>query len=57
MDSNRNCIQPDSATSKRTKGSVLMQEHNVIAIYETLAKIFELRENCQIKVIVKQKEK
>ena len=35
-----------------------MKEHNVIALYETLARIFELRENCKISVSVKkQKEK
>lgn len=33
-----------------------MKEHNIIAIYETLAKIFEEKENCKISVIVKQKE-
>lgn len=34
-----------------------MKEQNVIAIYETLRKIFELRENCKISVkVVKQKE-
>lgn len=34
-----------------------MKYHNVVAIYETLAKIFELREDCKITIKVKQKEK
>lgn len=34
-----------------------MKEHNVIALYETLARIFELREDCKITVNVKQKGK
>lgn len=35
-----------------------MREHNVIALYETLAKIFSLRENCTVSVKVsKQNEK
>ena len=35
----------------------LMKEHNVQTIFETLAKIFEERENCKISVnIVKQNE-
>lgn len=33
-----------------------MQEHNIIQLYETLAKIFEEKENCKITVSVKQKE-
>ena len=35
-----------------------MKEHNVIALYETIAKIFSLREDCKISVkVMKQKEK
>lgn len=34
-----------------------MNKHNVVALYEALAKIFELRENCKISVEVKQNEK
>ena len=34
-----------------------MSEENVIALYETLAKIFELKENCKVSVKVKQKGK
>jgi hypothetical protein len=35
-----------------------MKEHNVIALYETIAKIFSLRENCNISVkVVKQNKK
>lgn len=35
-----------------------MEEHNVIALYETIAKIFSLREDCKISVkVMKQKEK
>ena len=34
-----------------------MKLHNVNALYETLAKIFELKENCKVSVEVKQKEK
>jgi hypothetical protein len=33
-----------------------MQEHNIIQLYETLAKIFEEKENCKITVSVKQKK-
>ena len=33
-----------------------MQEHNIISLYQTLAKIFEERENVKINIIVKQKE-
>lgn len=33
-----------------------MQEHNIINLYETLAKIFEEKENVKISVVVKQKE-
>lgn len=32
-----------------------MKEHNVIALYEAIAKIFELREDCKITIKVKQK--
>ena len=34
-----------------------MKLHNVNALYTTLAKIFEEKENCKVSVIVKQKEK
>lgn len=35
-----------------------MEEQHVRAIYETLAKIFSIRENCEVSVkAVKQKEK
>lgn len=34
-----------------------MKEHNVKAIYETLAKIFEQKEDCKISVMLKQNEK
>lgn len=35
-----------------------MKEHNVIALYETIAKIFSLREDCKISVkVMKQKQK
>ncbi len=35
-----------------------MKEHNVIALYETLAKIFSIREDCEVSVkVVKQKGK
>lgn len=34
-----------------------MKEHNVLALYETLAAIFAEKENCKISVIVKQNEK
>ena len=35
-----------------------MTEDNVIALYETIAKIFSIRENCEISVkVVKQKGK
>ncbi len=32
-----------------------MEQHNIEAIYKTLAKIFELREDCKITITVKQK--
>lgn len=31
-----------------------MKEHNVIALYETLARIFAEKENCKISVTLKQ---
>jgi hypothetical protein len=34
-----------------------MKEHNVIALYETLARLFAEKENCKISVTVKQNEK
>lgn len=33
-----------------------MKEHNVVALYEALAKIFSIREDCKVSVVVKQKE-
>ncbi len=32
-----------------------MKPHNINALYETLAKIFELKENCKISFELKQK--
>lgn len=34
-----------------------MKEHNVIAIYETIAKIFSIRENCVVSVKVMKQNK
>ena len=34
-----------------------MKEHNVLALYETLARIFSEKEDCKVTVMVKQNEK
>jgi hypothetical protein len=34
-----------------------MKEHNVLALYETLARIFSEKEDCKVTVRVKQNEK
>lgn len=34
-----------------------MKEHNIIALYETLARLFAEKENCTVNVTVKQNEK
>ena len=34
-----------------------MKEHNVVALYEALAKIFSVREDCKISVKVKKQNK
>lgn len=34
-----------------------MKEHNILALYETLARIFEAKEECKITVTLKQNKK
>lgn len=34
-----------------------MKEHNILALYETLARIFAEKEDCKITVTLKQNEK
>ena len=33
-----------------------MEHHNIVALYETSAQIFEKKENCKINVTIKKKK-